>query len=158
MTNDHFDILVIGTGPGGYVAALKAAQMGARTAVVEQGHLGGTCLNFGCIPSKALLSSAEMLHSVQRAREWGVTVKGDIGFDWQEITQHKNKILRQLRGGIASLFKGRGVTQLTGRGSFDGSGRMVVTPSDGPLQVVTAGKVIIATGSVPSGGVLTEIM
>ena len=80
MTNDHFDIFVIGTGPGGYVAALKAAQMGARTAVVEQGHLGGTCLNFGCIPSKALLSSAEMLHCVQRAREWGVTVKGDDRF------------------------------------------------------------------------------
>ena len=114
MTNDHFDIFVIGTGPGGYVAALKAAQMGARTAVVEQHHLGGTCLNYGCIPSKALLSSAEMLHSVQNARKWGVTVKGEIGFDWQEITQHKNKILRQLRGGIASLFKGRGVTQLGG--------------------------------------------
>ena len=90
-----------------------------------------------------------MLHCVQNARKWGVTVNGEIGFDWQEITQHKNKILRQLRGGIASLFKGRGVTQLAGHASFDGPGRVVVTPSDGPPQVVTAGKVIIATGSVP---------
>jgi dihydrolipoamide dehydrogenase len=106
-------------------------------------------LNFGCIPSKALLSSAEMLHGIQNARQWGITVNGEIGFDWQEITQHKNKILRQLRGGIANLFKGRGVTQLTGHASFDGAGRVVVTPSDGPPRVVTAGKVIIATGSVP---------
>jgi len=149
MSNEHFDIFVIGTGPGGYVSALKAAQMGARTAVVEQHHLGGTCLNYGCIPSKALLSSAEMLYSVENARKWGVTVKGEIGFDWQEITQHKNKILRQLRGGIASLFKGRSVTLLAGHGSFDGSGRVVVTPSDGPPQLVTADKLIIATGSVP---------
>lgn len=150
MTDNHFDILVIGAGPGGYVAALKAAQMGATAAVVEQHHLGGTCLNYGCIPSKALLSSAEMLHNVQNARKWGVTVNGEIGFDWQEIIQHKTKILRQLRGGIASLFKARGVTHLAGRGRFDGSGRVVVTPTDGPPQVLTAGKVIIATGSVPS--------
>ena len=149
MTNNHFDILVIGTGPGGYVAALKAAQMGARTAVVEQGQLGGTCLNFGCIPSKALLSSAEMLHSVQHAREWGVTVKDDVGFDWQAIVQHKNKILRQLRGGIASLFKGRNVTLLAGHARFDAPGRVAVTPSEGPPQVVSADKLIIATGSAP---------
>jgi len=149
MTHDHFGIFVIGTGPGGYVAALKAAQRGARTAVVEQRHLGGTCLNFGCIPSKALLSSAEILHSVQHARTWGVTVNGEIGFDWQEITQHKNRILRRLRGGIASLFKGRDVTLLSGHASFDGAGRVVVTPSDGPPQTVTADKVIIATGSAP---------
>ncbi|MBU0617603.1 MAG: NAD(P)/FAD-dependent oxidoreductase, partial [Planctomycetes bacterium] len=149
MTNDHFDILVIGTGPGGYVAALKAAQMGASAAVVEQGHLGGTCLNFGCIPSKALLSSAEMLHCVQRAREWGVTVKGDIGFDWQAIIQHKSKILRQLRGGIASLFKGRNVTLLAGHAGFDAPGRVAVTPSEGPPRMVSADKLIIATGSAP---------
>ncbi|MHC4399300.1 MAG: dihydrolipoyl dehydrogenase [Planctomycetota bacterium] len=149
MTNDHFDVFVIGAGPGGYVAALKAAQMGARTAVVEKHHLGGTCLNYGCIPSKALLSSAEMLHSVRHADRWGVTVNGEIGFDWQEITKHKNKTLRRLRGGVASLFKGRGVAHLAGHGSLDASGRLVVTPGDGPPQMVTADKVILATGSVP---------
>jgi dihydrolipoamide dehydrogenase len=149
MSSDHFDILVIGAGPGGYVAALKAAQMGASTAVVEQHHLGGTCLNYGCIPSKALLSSAEMLHSVQHAEQWGVTVNGEIAFDWRKITEHKNKTLRQLRGGIARLLKGRDVAHLAGHASFDASGRVVVTPDDGPPKVVTAGKVIIATGSVP---------
>ena len=149
MPDDHFDLFVIGAGPGGYVAALKAAQLGARTAVVEQGHLGGTCLNFGCIPTKALLSSAEMLHSVQNAAKWGVTVNGEIGFDWQEITKHKSKTLRQLRGGIASLFKGRNVAHLAGRASFDAPGRVLVTPKDGPTQTVTADKVIIATGSAP---------
>ncbi len=149
MTTDHFDVFVIGTGPGGYIAALKAAQMGARTAVVEQHNLGGTCLNYGCIPSKALLSSAEMLHSVQDADKWGVTVNGDIGFDWQKIIKHKSQVLRQLRGGIANLFKGRRVTHLQGLGSFDSSGRVLVTPNDGSPQTVTADKVIIATGSVP---------
>ena len=149
MPEDHFDLFVIGAGPGGYVAALKAAQLGARTAVVEQGHLGGTCLNFGCIPTKALLSSAEMLHSVQNAAKWGVTVNGEIGFDWQEIIKHKSKTLRQLRGGIAGLLKGRDVAHLAGRASFDAPGRVLVTPKDGPTQTVTADKVIIATGSVP---------
>jgi dihydrolipoamide dehydrogenase len=149
MPNNHFDILVIGSGPGGYVAALKAAQKGAKTAVVEQHHLGGTCLNYGCIPSKALLSSAEMLYTMRHADDWGVNVNGDIGFDWQKIIKHKSKILRQLRGGIASLFKGRGVSHLAGHGSFDARGRVAVTPSDGPTQTATAEKVIIATGSVP---------
>ncbi len=149
MTNNHFDIFVIGTGPGGYIAALKAAQMGARTAVVEKHHLGGTCLNYGCIPSKALLSSAEMLHNVQHAGTWGVTVDGKIGFDWKKITTHKNRVLRQLRGGIAGLFKGRCVTHLQGCGTFDSAGRIVVTPEDGTPQAVTADKVIVATGSVP---------
>ena len=124
---DHYQLLVIGAGPGGYVAALKAAQLGARVAVVEKHHLGGTCLNYGCIPSKALLSSAEMLHSVKHADKWGVKVGGDVGFDWSAITAHKDKTIRQLRGGIASLFKGRAVTQLAGKARFEGPGRVVVT-------------------------------
>ena len=146
---DHFQLLVIGAGPGGYVAALKAAQLGARVAVVEKHHLGGTCLNYGCIPSKALLSSAEMLHSVRHADKWGVKVGGDVGFDWNAITAHKDKTIRQLRGGIASLLKGRAVTQLAGKARFEGPGRVVVTAADGSEQLVTADKVIVATGSAP---------
>lgn len=149
MTNNHFDIFVIGTGPGGYVAALKAAQMGARAAVAEQHLLGGACLNYGCIPSKALLSSAEMLHSVRHADTWGIRVGGEIGFDWKKITKHKDGVVRRLRGGIAGLFKGRNVTQLAGHGRLDAPGRVVVTPTDGPPQTVTAGTVIIGTGAVP---------
>jgi dihydrolipoamide dehydrogenase len=145
----HYDVLVIGAGPGGYVAALKAAQLGARVAIVEKHHLGGTCLNYGCIPSKALLSSAEMLHSVRHANNWGVKVGGEVGFDWGEITTHKTKIIRQLRGGIASLLKGRAVTHLAGTASFEGPGRLVVKSAEGGDQLVTADKIIIATGSAP---------
>ena len=146
---EHFQLLVIGAGPGGYIAALKAAQMGARVAVVEKHHLGGTCLNYGCIPSKALLSSAEMLHSVKQADKWGVKVGGEVGFDWAAITGHKDRVIRQLRGGIASLLKGRAVTNLAGKARFDAPGRVVITAADGNDQLVTADKVIIATGSVP---------
>jgi dihydrolipoyl dehydrogenase len=146
---EHFDILVIGAGPGGYIAALKGAQRGARVAVVEKHHLGGTCLNYGCIPSKALLSSAEMLHAVRHADKWGVCIEGEVGFDWKKITEHKDRTIRQLRGGIAGLFKGRAVTQLAGLGRFDGPGRVVVAGEGGRQQEVTAEKIIIATGSVP---------
>ncbi len=147
--SEHYQLLVIGAGPGGYVAALKGAQLGARVAVVEKHHLGGTCLNYGCIPSKALLSSAEMLHSVKHARKWGVTIGGDIGFDWSAITAHKDKTIRQLRGGIASLLKGRAVTHLAGTARFEEPGRVVITSADGADRQVTADKVIIATGSAP---------
>jgi dihydrolipoyl dehydrogenase len=146
---EHFQFLVIGAGPGGYIAALKAAQLGARVAVVEKHHLGGTCLNYGCIPSKALLSSAEMLHTVKHADKWGVKVAGEIGFDWRAITAHKDKTIRQLRGGIASLFRGRSVTQVAGKARFEGPGRVVVTAADGGEQLVTADAVIVATGSAP---------
>jgi dihydrolipoamide dehydrogenase len=146
---EHYELLVIGAGPGGYVAALKAAQLDARVAIVEKRHLGGTCLNYGCIPSKALLSSAEMLHSVRHANKWGVKVGSEVGFDWAEITAHKNKIIRKLRGGIASLLKGRAVAHLAGNARFDGPGRVVVTSADGGDQLVTADKIIIATGSAP---------
>ena len=146
---DHYQLLVIGAGPGGYVAALQAAQRGARVAVVEKHHLGGTCLNYGCIPSKALLSSAEMLHTVQHADQWGVTVGGPVGFDWSAITAHKDRTIRQLRGGIASLLKGRAVTHLAGRAHFEAPGRMIITAAEGREQPVSADKIIIATGSAP---------
>jgi dihydrolipoamide dehydrogenase len=146
---DHYQLLVIGAGPGGYIAALKAAQLGARVAVIEKHHLGGTCLNYGCIPSKALLSSAEMLHSVRNADKWGVKICGDVGFEWNAITAHKDKTIRQLRGGIASLFKGRAVTQLAGTARFEAPGRVAVTAADGSEQLVTADAVIVASGSVP---------
>jgi dihydrolipoamide dehydrogenase len=147
--SEHYNVLVIGAGPGGYVGALKAAQMGARVAVVEKHHLGGTCLNYGCIPSKALLSSAEMLHWVRQAATWGVRVDGEVSFDWAAITKHKDKTIRQLRGGIASLFKGRAVTLVEGLGRFECPGKVAVATNDGGQQHLTADTVIIAAGSVP---------
>jgi len=150
MTDKHFDLVVIGSGPGGYIAGLRAAAQGARTMVVERHYLGGTCLNYGCIPSKALLASAELFHALQHAGDWGLTIDGTIGCDWKRVIGHKDRIIRQLRGGIAGLFKGRRVVSQAGQAGFEAPGRMVVTSEDGSPQVVTADKVIVATGSVPS--------
>lgn len=150
MSETVFDILVLGAGPGGYVAALKAAQMGARTALVEKAELGGTCLNNGCIPSKALLATAEMLHQTARAAEYGVKISGEATVDWPAVQKRKDKILRQLRGGIKSLLAGRGVTVLSGRGVLAGPGRIAVTDAQGETQEVTANKTILAVGSEPA--------
>ena len=145
----HFDIAVLGAGPGGYVAALKAAQMGATVAIVEQGHLGGTCLNVGCIPSKALLASAELLHSIRGASTMGVKVAGDVTFDWPTIQARKDKVLQTLRGGIKSLFGARKVTLFQGRAKLNGPGKVVVESKNGKEEF-TAGKIILATGSIPA--------
>lgn len=147
--SEHFQVVVIGTGPGGYVAALKAAQRGAKVAVVEKHHLGGTCLNYGCIPSKALLSSAELLHQIHHGENWGIKVKGGVEFDWPAIQKRKDKVLAGLRGGIGSLFKGRKVTLFQGVGKLDGKGKVAVLSDQGPATAITADKVILATGSVP---------
>ena len=147
--SEHYDLLVVGAGPGGYVAALKGAQLGARVGIVERHELGGTCLNFGCIPSKALLSSAEMLHSIRNAGQWGVNVSGEVQFDWKKITGHKDRTIRQLRGGIAQLFKGRAVSHLRGLGKLEAPGRLVVCGETGKREIVTAGNIILATGSTP---------
>ena len=145
----HYNIIVIGAGPGGYVAALKAGQMGASVAVVEKGHLGGTCLNVGCIPSKALLASAELMHHIQHAAEMGIDVAGQTKVNWEKIQARKDKILTGLRGGINALLKGRKVTIHKGSAKLDGPGKVVVM-NDGQAEQITADKVILAVGSVPS--------
>jgi dihydrolipoamide dehydrogenase len=132
---EHYDILVIGSGPGGYVAALKAGQMGARTAVIEAAeHVGGTCLNFGCIPSKALLASAELLHAMEGAADYGVKVPPGVTFDWTAIQKRKDKVLQTLRGGVESLFKARKVTLVRGRGKLNGQGKVVVDSPQGKTE------------------------
>jgi dihydrolipoamide dehydrogenase len=147
--SQHFDIAVIGSGPGGYVAALKAGQLGAKTAIVEMSHLGGTCLNNGCIPSKALLASSELLYHIQHAGDLGVQVSGAT-FDWSKIQARKDKVLATLRGGIKQLLGGRKVTIFQGRAVMNGAGKIVVHKTDGSKEEITAAKVIIASGSVPS--------
>ncbi|HAU36932.1 MAG TPA: dihydrolipoyl dehydrogenase [Phycisphaerales bacterium] len=147
--SEPFDIIVIGSGPGGYIAALKGAQRGAKVAVVEQGLLGGTCLNVGCIPSKALLASAELLHRIGRAGELGVTVSGAVGFDWAKIQARKDKVLAALRGGVKGLFDSRKVTLVRGRGRLAGKGKVAVA-SDAGTRELTAKNVILAVGSTPA--------
>lgn len=146
--SNHFNVAVIGSGPGGYVAALKAGAMGASVAVIEKHHLGGTCLNYGCIPSKALLSSAELLHQLKHSNDWGVTV-GSVAFDWTKIQARKDKVLAANRSGISSLFKGRKVQLFQGKGKLDGPGRIVISSETGPAQTITADNVILATGTIP---------
>ncbi|MCI0498108.1 MAG: dihydrolipoyl dehydrogenase [Planctomycetales bacterium] len=147
---EHYHIAVIGAGPGGYVAALKAAQMGATTAVVEKHHLGGTCLNYGCIPSKALLASAELLHRIRGCASLGVSVNGTVGFDWSAIQKRKDKVLMKLRGGVKGLFGARGVTLYSGKAVLDGPGKINVTDEKGGISSFTADTVILASGSVPA--------
>ncbi|MCP4450105.1 MAG: FAD-dependent oxidoreductase, partial [Planctomycetes bacterium] len=148
--SNQFDIVVIGAGPGGYIAALKGAQMGANVAIVEKHHLGGTCLNYGCIPSKALLASAELMHKINQSSALGVTVDGAVSYDWTKIQKRKDKVLAKLRGGIKGLFGVRKVTLYAGTGRFTGQGKIQVTKTDGSTEEITAKNTIIASGSVPT--------
>lgn len=132
------------------MAALKAGQMGASVAVVEKHHLGGTCLNYGCIPSKALLASAELYHHIQQAGEMGIDVGGGACVNWAKIQARKDKIVQSLRTGIKGLLGGRKVKIHAGQARLDGPGRIVVSKADGTAETITAGKVILASGSVPS--------
>jgi len=153
---DKFDVVVIGSGPAGYVAAIKAAQLGLSTACVERWlddknkiKLGGTCLNVGCIPSKALLDSS---HKYMEARD-DFSVHGishqSLAIDVPAMIARKDKIVGQLTGGIAGLFKHNGVTPISGVGKVLAGANVEVTDNDGKVQVIEAGNVILAAGSIP---------
>jgi dihydrolipoamide dehydrogenase len=146
----HFDIAVLGSGPGGYIAALKAGQLGARVAIVEKEYLGGTCLNYGCIPSKALLASAELRHHVRHAAELGIDVAGTVSVNWPKIQARKDKVVQTLRNGVKGLLGARKVAIFPGKATLNGTGKVVVSKADVPSEEITADKVIIAVGSVPS--------
>jgi dihydrolipoamide dehydrogenase len=149
MANE-FDVIVIGAGTGGYVAAIRAAQLGLRTAVVEkQKALGGTCLIWGCIPTKALLEHAHALKVVQNVKEWGVTIgEGAVGIDMNQVQARKDKIVTGLTKGIEFLFKKNKIEWIKGTATITGRGTVDVV--DGERQSLTAGKeIIIATGSAP---------
>lgn len=146
----HYNVAVLGAGPGGYVAALKAAQLGASVALVEKAQLGGTCLNHGCIPSKALLGSAELMHHIRHAAAMGIDVPAGAAVNWGKIQARKDKVLQTLRAGIKGLLGARKVTLLAGRGAMVGPNRLLVTPAMGAPAEVTADSILLAVGSVPS--------
>ncbi|HVG46472.1 MAG TPA: dihydrolipoyl dehydrogenase [Longimicrobium sp.] len=148
MADSNFDIVVIGAGPGGYVAAIRAAQLGYSTACVEEGNLGGVCLNIGCIPAKALLESAAMITHLGHAKDFGVTV-GEVKTDLAQAVKRSRQVSERLVKGIGFLFKKNKITHLPGRGRLAGKGKVEVTGKDGQKQTVTAKHVIIATGSRP---------
>jgi len=141
-----FDVIVIGSGPGGYVAAIRAAQLGLSTAVVEREHLGGICLNWGCIPTKALLRSAEVMHLAKHAADYGLSVNG-VSFDLDKVVQRSRKVAAQLNGGVKHLLKKNKVTVIEGEGKLAGKGQVAVTKGGSPVGTFGAKHIIIATGA-----------
>jgi dihydrolipoamide dehydrogenase len=131
---DAYDILVIGGGPGGYVAAIRAAQLGFKTAVVEREHLGGICLNWGCIPTKALLRSAEIFHTLNHAKDYGLTVDGKIGFDPATVVKRSRAISAQLNNGVGFLLKKNKVDVIWGEAMITKPGEVVVAASKKPAM------------------------
>jgi len=153
-SNENFDIAIIGAGPGGYVAAIRASQLGGKVAVIEKDELGGTCVNRGCIPTKALLASASLLNSVKKGAEFGIK-SGEFSVDFSIITKRKERIVRQFVNGIAQLFKSYGIVLIKGRARLterieDEMIEIEVEKKDGSVEKVIAKKLIIATGSIPA--------
>ena len=141
-------VIVIGGGPGGYVAAIRAAQLGAEVTVVEKQYLGGTCLNVGCIPTKCLLHSAELVEQIKtQGKEIGVEVEG-VKVNFPQVIAHKNAISKQLTSGVAGLLKLNKVKKVDGTAKFIGEKQLEVTKADGSKETMTADAIIVATGSV----------
>lgn len=143
-------LTVIGAGPGGYVAALKAAQLGAQVTVIEDTEVGGTCLNRGCIPTKALLASAEAFAQAKHIADFGVEFSGTLLPNLQKIMDRKNKVVDVQVKGIRGLFKSWGVTLIEGRGKLKSANTIEVTKKDGSVETIETDKTIIATGSRPA--------
>ncbi len=143
-------VTVLGAGPGGYVAALKAAQLGAEVTVIEESEVGGTCLNWGCIPTKTLIASAEVLHKARNAKNFGLELEGTISPNIEKIVERKNKVVGVQTKGIRGLFKSWGVRLIEGRGVIVDPKKIKVTLGDGTTEEVETDKIIIATGSKPA--------
>lgn len=143
---DSFEIIVVGSGPGGYVAAIRAAQLGLKTAIVERDRLGGVCLNWGCIPSKALLTNAQVYHHVLEAKEWGIEV-GEVGFDIDQIIGRSRKVADSLSKGVAYLMKKNKIEVINGTAHFDSEGGLVVENGEEGNRKIGADHIIVATGA-----------
>lgn len=145
----NFDVVVIGAGPGGYVAAIRSAQLGFKTAIIEREYMGGVCLNVGCIPSKAMITATHLLHKAQHNfKEMGLNIKGGIDVDMKQLVSWKQSVSDKMAGGVKQLLKGNGVTILMGEAEFKNSKELSVKSSAG-TEVVTAKHFIVATGSRP---------
>ncbi len=142
-----FDIIIIGSGPGGYVAAIRAAQLGLNVAVVEKSELGGVCLNWGCIPTKALLKSAQAFHYAQKGAEYGFEVTGEIIPDIKKVVERSRSVATGMSRGIEYLFKNSKITIINGFGKIIKEGEVEVTNIEGSKEIHKAKNIIIATGA-----------
>lgn len=143
----NFDVCVIGGGPGGYVAAIRAGQNGLSVALIERKELGGTCLNIGCIPTKTLIAGGEVYEKTLAAAEFGIDISGEITPNWKKMTERKNEVVGKLRGGIASLLKAAGVTVFSGSAAFLARRDVMVMDGADAGARISAKNIIIATGS-----------
>lgn len=160
----EINVVIIGGGPGGYVAAIKAAHLGLKVVLVEKDKLGGVCLNKGCIPTKALVSTAEVLNHIQRAGEFGIQVK-DYSFDFTAIMKRKDLITRRLSSGVEQLMKANQVRVIRGEGQLIEPGKVEIADTEGQKEIIKTKNIIIATGSsvmklplpgIDSEGVITS--
>jgi dihydrolipoyl dehydrogenase len=154
MADTSFDIIIIGSGPGGYVTAIRAAQLGFKTAIVERDYLGGICLNWGCIPTKALLRSAEIFHYMQHAKDYGLSAQ-NVGYDAQAVVKRSRAVSKRLNDGVGFLMRKNKVTVIWGEASIDAPGKVTVKPKgEAPKGALGPGSyqakhIIIATGARP---------
>ncbi|WP_316862544.1 dihydrolipoyl dehydrogenase [uncultured Cohaesibacter sp.] len=146
MAQTEFDVIVVGSGPGGYVTAIRSAQLGLKTAIVEKNELGGICLNWGCIPTKALLRSAEIYHFMKNAKDYGLSAEG-VSFDLQKVVERSRGVSKQLNTGVGFLMKKNKVTVIKGEGILEGKGVLKVSGDD--AGTYKAKHIILATGARP---------
>ncbi|WP_289154038.1 dihydrolipoyl dehydrogenase [uncultured Salipiger sp.] len=145
MASQSFDMIVIGAGPGGYVAAIRGAQLGLKVACVEREHMGGICLNWGCIPTKALLRSSEIFHYMHRAKDYGLKAEG-IGFDLDAVVKRSRGVAKQLNSGVTHLLKKNKVTSIMGEATITAKGKVSVKTDKG-TEELTAKNIVVATGA-----------
>ena len=143
MAAKSFDVVVIGAGPGGYVAAIRASQLGLKTAIVEREHMGGICLNWGCIPTKAMLRSAEVFHLMHRAKEFGLKADG-IGYDIDAVVKRSRGVAKQLSSGVSHLMKKNKVEVVMGVASIPAKGKVTVKTDKG-TEELQAKNIILST-------------
>jgi len=146
MSESRYQVVIVGTGPGGYVAAIRAAQLGLKTAVVEKDQLGGTCLNWGCIPTKAWIVTAHLYELIKRAREFGIEV-GEPRINWDLLVERKNKVVGQMTGGVKQLLQGRKVDIVYGTAKLAGQGKLAATGANGESREIVAENIVLATGA-----------
>jgi dihydrolipoamide dehydrogenase len=148
MADRQYDIVVLGAGPGGYTAAIRAAQLGMSAAIVERDRLGGICLNWGCVPTKALLRNAEILTMIRKSEEWGISVE-NVRVDFSKIIGRSRSIADRISKGVEYLMKKNKIEVLRGTGTLKDASTLTLTAQDGSTSTVRAGHIIIATGARP---------